>query len=51
MRSRSGWLKWREFSGLDFENSLNVALWNTHVAARPRVQRGIARVTVLVPAA
>jgi GSH-dependent disulfide-bond oxidoreductase len=46
-----GWLWRREFAGLDFKSSPNIARWYDQVATRPGVQRGIARVTALVPAA
>jgi GSH-dependent disulfide-bond oxidoreductase len=46
-----GWLWRREFAGVDFAKSPNVARWYEAVSARPAVQRGIARVTALVPAA
>lgn len=46
-----GWLWRREFAGVTLDAFPNVARWYAQVAARPAVQRGIARVTALVPAA
>jgi GSH-dependent disulfide-bond oxidoreductase len=46
-----GWLWRREFAGLDFTNTPNIARWYDVVAARPAVARAIERVTALVPAA
>jgi GST-like protein len=43
-------LKAREFAGIDFDRSPNIARWYEMVAARPAVQAGIAKVTGLVPA-
>jgi GSH-dependent disulfide-bond oxidoreductase len=44
-----GWLWRREFAGIDFENTPNIARWYENVAARPAVTRAIERVTALVP--
>lgn len=46
-----GWLWRREFAGVDFEKTPNVARWYEKVAARPAVQKGVERVTALVPPA
>jgi GSH-dependent disulfide-bond oxidoreductase len=46
-----GWLWQREFAGIDFEGTPNIARWYEEVAARPAVQRAIERVTSLVPLA
>jgi GST-like protein len=46
-----GWLWRREFAGIDFEATPNIARWFEEVAARPAVQRALERVTALVPAA
>jgi len=46
-----GWLWRREFAGIDFEGTPNIARWYEEVAARPAVQRAIERVTSLVPLA
>ncbi|WP_158801651.1 MULTISPECIES: glutathione S-transferase family protein [unclassified Acidisoma] len=46
-----GWLWRREFAGIDFDNSPNIARWYEMIAARPGVQAGIAKVTALVPPA
>jgi glutathione S-transferase len=46
-----GWLWRREFAGLDFANTPNIAHWYDIVAARPAVIRAIERVTSLVPSA
>jgi GST-like protein len=46
-----GWLWRREFAGVDFSRSPNVARWYETVSARPAVSRAIARVTALVPPA
>jgi GST-like protein len=46
-----GWLWRREFAGVDFSSSPNVARWYETVSARPAVSRAIARVTALVPPA
>jgi GST-like protein len=44
-----GWLWRREFAGVDFDDSPRVARWYADIAARPAVQRAIARVGALVP--
>lgn len=46
-----GWLWRREFAGIDFEKTPNIARWYNEVDARPAVKRGVERVTALVPAA
>lgn len=46
-----GWLWRREFAGLDFATSPNVARWYEQIAARPAVMRGVERAAALVPAA
>lgn len=44
-----GWLWRREFADIDLSNRPNVARWYEEVAARPAVQRALARVNELVP--
>ena len=46
-----GWLWRREFAGLDFEKTPNIARWYAQIAARPAVVRALERVTALVPPA
>jgi len=46
-----GWLWRREFAGVSLDDAPNVARWYAEVDARPSVQRAIARVNTLVPAA
>jgi GST-like protein len=46
-----GWLWRREFAGVDFEQTPNIARWYDQVAGRPGVRRGLERVTALVPPA
>lgn len=46
-----GWLWRREFAGVSFENTPDVARWYAEVEARPAVQRAIARVNALIPQA
>lgn len=46
-----GWLWRREFAGVGLEDAPNVTRWYAEVEARPAVQRAIARVDALVPAA
>lgn len=46
-----GWLWRREFAGLDFATTPNIARWYDKIAARPAVMRAIERVAALVPAA
>jgi GSH-dependent disulfide-bond oxidoreductase len=46
-----GWLWRREFAGIDFENSPNIARWYSQIDARPAVKRAIEKVVALVPAA
>lgn len=46
-----GWLWRREFAMVDLDNAPNVARWYAEVEARPAVQRAIARINTLVPAA
>ncbi len=42
-----GWIWRREFAGVDFEDTQNVARWYRAMEARPAVTRGIAAVTAL----
>jgi GST-like protein len=44
-----GWLWRRDFAGIDFDKSPNIARWYEMMATRPAVQAGIAKVTALVP--
>ena len=44
-----GWLWRRAFAGVSFDDTPNVARWYEAIAARPAVQRGIARVEALAP--
>lgn len=46
-----GWLWRRQFPGLTLAERPNLSRWYDDVAARPAVQRAIARVEALVPAA
>jgi len=46
-----GWFWRRAFAGIDFVETPNLARWYETVAQRPAVQRAIARVEALVPAA
>jgi GST-like protein len=46
-----GWLWRRQFAGLSLDGRPNLSRWYDDVAARPAVQRAIARVEALVPAA
>jgi GST-like protein len=46
-----GWLWRREFAGVDLEQAPNVARWYGEVERRPTVQRAVARVNALIPAA
>jgi GSH-dependent disulfide-bond oxidoreductase len=46
-----GWLWRREFAGLDFSNTPNIAPWYEQIAARPAVVRAVERVAALVPPA
>lgn len=46
-----GWLWRREFAGVGLEDTPNVVCWYAEVEGRPAVQRAIARVQALVPAA
>ncbi|CCD87272.1 putative glutathionine S-transferase [Bradyrhizobium sp. ORS 285] len=46
-----GWLWRREFAGVDLEQAPNVARWYGEVEGRPAVQRAVARVNALIPAA
>jgi GST-like protein len=45
-----GWLWRREFAGIDLEGFRHVQRWYDEVAARPAVQRGIARTSALAEA-
>ncbi|GBR01311.1 thiol:disulfide oxidoreductase [Gluconacetobacter liquefaciens] len=44
-----GWLWRRAFAGVSLDDTPSVARWYEAIAARPAVQRGIARVEALVP--
>ncbi|MCB8878873.1 glutathione S-transferase N-terminal domain-containing protein [Acidisoma cellulosilytica] len=44
-----GWLWRREFAGVTFDETPHVARWYEDVAARPAVERAIARVNALIP--
>jgi GST-like protein len=44
-----GWLWRREFAGIDFAKSPNVARWYESVVSRPAVSRAVHRVAALVP--
>lgn len=44
-----GWMWRREFAGVTFDEAPHVARWYETVAARPAVQRALARVNALVP--
>lgn len=46
-----GWIWRRAFAGVDLDVSPNVARWFDAMSRRPAVQRAIARVEALVPAA
>lgn len=46
-----GWLWRRAFPGISIENRPHLSRWYDAVASRPAVQRAIARVEALVPAA
>jgi GST-like protein len=46
-----GWLWRRQFPGLTLDERPNLTRWYDDVAARPAVQRAIARIEALVPAA
>ena len=46
-----GWLWRREFAGVSLEDAPNVARWYAEIEGRPAVQRAIARINTLVPAA
>ncbi|WP_242154313.1 glutathione S-transferase family protein [Sphingomonas sp. BAUL-RG-20F-R05-02] len=46
-----GWLWRREFAGVSLDDAPHVARWYAEVEARAAVQRAIARVNALVPAA
>jgi GST-like protein len=46
-----GWLWRREFAGVSLDQAPHVARWYAAVANRPAVQRGVARVEALLPAA
>ncbi|MBC8122869.1 MAG: glutathione S-transferase family protein, partial [Gemmatimonadaceae bacterium] len=41
-----GWIWRREFAGVDFSQSPNVARWYTVMEARPAVQRAISALAV-----
>jgi GSH-dependent disulfide-bond oxidoreductase len=44
-----GWLWRREFAGVNFDETPNVARWYAALEARPAVQAAIARVNALIP--
>lgn len=44
-----GWMWRRDFAGVDFTAAPQVARWYESLAARPAVQRAIARIEALVP--
>jgi GST-like protein len=44
-----GWLWRREFAGMNFDRRPHLARWYEAVAARPAVQRAVARVNALIP--
>jgi GST-like protein len=46
-----GWMWRREFAGVEFDGTPNIARWYEQVAGRPAVARALDRVTSLVPAA
>jgi glutathione S-transferase len=46
-----GWLWRREFAGVDFDRTPNIARWYSEVDARPAVRQALEKVTSLVPAA
>lgn len=46
-----GWLWRREFAGVSLDDMPNVARWYSDIEARPAVQRAIARINALIPAA
>jgi len=46
-----GWLWRREFAGITFDSTPNIARWYESIAARPAIVRAIERVTALVPLA
>lgn len=46
-----GWLWRREFAGVALDDMPNVARWYADIEARPAVQRAIARINALIPAA
>lgn len=46
-----GWLWRRDFAGIDFEATPNIARWYEEISTRPAVQRALERVTALVPPA
>ena len=45
-----GWLWRREFVGVDFSDTPNLARWYRALESRPAFQRGMAKVSLLVPA-
>lgn len=46
-----GWLWRREFAGVSLDDTPHVARWYDAIADRPAVQRAMARVNALIPAA
>jgi GST-like protein len=46
-----GWLWRREFAGVALDDTPHVARWYADIEARPAVQRALARINALVPAA
>jgi GST-like protein len=45
-----GWLWRREFAGLEFDRTPNIARWYAQIASRPAVGRAVAKVAALVHA-
>jgi GSH-dependent disulfide-bond oxidoreductase len=43
-----GWLWRREFAGINFDGTPNIARWYSEIAGRPSVHRAIERVNALV---
>lgn len=46
-----GWLWRRDFAGIGFDHTPNIARWYATIESRPAVQRAMASVAALVPAA
>jgi GST-like protein len=49
--SHFGWLWRRQFADIELQAFPNVLRWYNTMAARPAVEKAVARVTALVPAA